>query len=105
MNLSRCILIFIALILNACNFSRTSNLVGKWGGEQCQIPFELTSSGSVYYIGAYSGFNIYEPKYKVEGNDVVIYSDGAMGEPQRFEKKGNVLSTVVGNKEIKCEKQ
>ena len=104
MRINSYLLIVVALILNACNFSKTSNLVGEWGGEQCPVPFELKSDGTVVYSGFYSAYNGFDNRYEVEGNDVVIY--GSLDDQGvRFEKQGNTLSTVTYNTEMKCEKQ
>ena len=104
MNVKGYALIVVALILNACGFSKTSDLVGEWGGKQCPITFELKPDGTVEYSGSYSAFNGPGNRYEVEGNNVVIYGSSDP-EGVRFEKEGNILSTAIGNTEMKCEKQ
>lgn len=97
-------LIVVALILNACSFSKTSDLVGEWGGEQCPVGFELKPDGTVLYSGFYSAYNGFDNRWEVEGNDVVIYGSSD-DRGVRFEKKGNVLLNTEDKTEMRCEKQ
>ena len=104
MKINSYILIIVALILNACGFSKTSDLVGEWGGEKC--PFSMTfEPDGIVYLYLVEGFE-QRAEYKVEGENVIInQSSGAV---IRFKKQGSVL--VIGSSEntvlsFSCEKQ
>ena len=98
MKIDNYILVVVTLILNSCSSLTTQDLVGEWSGKQCPLSFELKPDGTVVYTGVYSG---YGGKYKVEDNNVVLYSNSDK-QGLRFEKKGDVL---VLSAKTKCEKQ
>lgn len=101
MRINSYFLIVVALILNACNFSKTSDLLGEWGGKQCPYTMTFEPDGIVYLIRGYEE----QAEYKVEGENIIINHD--YGLVTRFKKQGSVLvpepeNTVVS---VSCEKQ